>query len=73
MNINLAIRSIMVERKIKLIDIAKALNVSSSTISRQIGVDSKSPRIAVLERYAEQMGVKVSDIILKAESLGEVK
>ena len=66
--VNLAIRGIMAEKKIKLIHVAKNLNVGCSTITRQIG-EGSNPSLSTLSKYAKELGVKVSYIVERAESI----
>jgi DNA-binding Xre family transcriptional regulator len=68
MNVNRAIRAIMAEKGIKATELAKATGLHSSKISRAIGVGC-NPKVSILVIMAEQLNVKVSDIIIRAESL----
>ena len=68
MNINRAIRSIMAEKGIRAIDLARATGLHSSNISAAIGVNS-NPTVKTLSMFAGHLNVKLSDIIIKAESI----
>ena len=68
MSIHKAIKIIMIEKGIKGVDLAKTLNVNRSTIKRNVG-EGSNPQVSTLKKYAEALGVKVSDIHLKSEEL----
>jgi len=68
MNINRAIKSIMAEKGVRSMDLAERSGMHSSNISTAIGPKC-NPRMSTLELFAECLEVKVSDIILKAESI----
>jgi DNA-binding phage protein len=69
MDINKAIKVLMVEKQISAIKLAKLTGFNRSTIFRTVGPDA-NPKVQSLTVYAKALGVKVSDIILLAEKYG---
>lgn len=68
MNIPKAMKVIMIEQGVSAVDMAKGMSISRSTIYSQVG-EGSNPTINTLEKYAEFMGIKTSDIILRAEAI----
>jgi transcriptional regulator with XRE-family HTH domain len=69
MNINRALKMIRVfHHDMKRNELAKALNLSASYIS-EIEAGVKTPSLGTLEAYANVFDVKLSQLIIFAESL----
>ena len=66
--LNKAFKSIMAAKGVRGIDLAKGLGVNASTISRNIG-EGSNPKLSVIEKYAEFIGVKSSEVFLVAEKI----
>ena len=56
----------MIDKDVSGVDLARVLGVNRTTIMRNVGENS-NPTLSTLEKYADALDVKVSDIILKAE------
>lgn len=63
------IKSIMLQKDISAVSMAKSMGVSRNTIFNQVGANA-NPTLKTLEKYAELFGVNVSDVILEAERFG---
>lgn len=68
LELNRAFKSIMAKKGISGVQVAKKLGVSSSTISNNIGKNS-NPSLSTLQRYADCLGVNVSEVFLVAEQI----
>lgn len=62
-----AFRSLMVEKDIRALDLAKKLNVNRSTICRVIGRNA-NPTLHSLIKFANAIDTPISEIIVKAEN-----
>ena len=71
MRLNKAVKVIMIEQDMSGVDLARVLGINRTTIMRNVGENS-NPTLSTLVKYADALNVKVSYIILKAESLGEI-
>lgn len=67
MQLSKAINEVMIDNGLSYYRLANVMGLSTSTVVRSIG-EGSNPTINTLEKYAKYLGVKVSDIILKAES-----
>ncbi|KPU82173.1 hypothetical protein JI57_04605 [Psychromonas sp. PRT-SC03] len=68
MDLHKAINEIMRENGLSYYRLANAMGLSLSTVVRTLDEDA-NPTIFTLEKYAKYLGVKVSDIIIRAETL----
>ena len=66
MNINKAVKVMMLDRDISAHGLAKLTGFNRSTIFRTVG-EGANPKVQSLTVYAKALGVKVSDIIILAE------
>lgn len=63
-----AFRSLMVEKDIRALDLAKKLNVNRSTICRVIGRNA-NPTLNSLIKFSDAIDIPLCEIIIKAENL----
>ena len=68
MKIDKAVKMLMLKNDVSAHEMAKRTGFNRSTIFRTVGAGS-NPKINSLKPYADALNVKVSDIILLAESL----
>ena len=66
MDLHKAINEIMRENGLSYYRLANVMGLSLSTVVRTLG-ENANPTISTLEKYAKYLGVKVSNIIIKAE------
>lgn len=70
MRIDKAVKIMMVERDMSAFELAKLTGLNRSTIFRTVG-EGANPKLNNLAKCAKALKVKVSDITLLAEKLGE--
>jgi len=68
LEINKAFKSVMAQKSVSGVELAKRLGCGSSTITNNIGKGA-NPTLKTLQRYCGCLGVNVSEVILIAEKI----